>query len=283
MIQINQDEFRLFRKYLSGECGIDVPEEKSYLFSTRLADLVNEEQYQSFKELYMALTGNPETNLKQKVIEVMTTNETAFFRDGHPFNTFRSVILPDLTARRISESLYMPPQISIWSMGCSTGQEVYSIAMLVDEWLEKEENFSRERVFITASDLSREVLEKASSGFYSDLEIKKGLKDLHLVKNFSRKNNGWQVNEKLRKMISFKQFNMAEEFLYDVDSVDIIFCRNVIIYFSKELKQKLLEGFFQSLRPGGVLIMGASENIYMMSDKFEVVYYENSMYYRVKK
>jgi len=283
MIKITGNEHILLKNYLFNCCGIDIPPEKSYLFETRLNDLLKKQGYTTFGELHNHLKADKNDKLKKRLIEYMTTNETSFFRDNHPFQAFATTILPEIALKGKREAVFFPPQIKIWSAGCSTGQEPYSIAILVNEWLCKQNDISPQRIAITATDISEEVLEKAKKGVYSGNEIKKGMKQEFLEKYFRNNDNSWILNTKIRNMVVFNELNLAEDFKHKMQKIDIIFCRNVIIYFSIELKKKIIHQFYNLLKSNGILILGASETLYQLSDKFITQYIGPSIFYKAIK
>lgn len=283
MIEISDQEFILLKNYLLDCCGIDIPAEKSYLFKTRLDDLLIEKEYESFQELFNHLKTDKDEKIKKSLIQYMTTNETAFFRDGHPFEAFIKNILPQITQKNKQNTVFLPPQLKIWSAGCSMGQEPFSIAMLVKEWLDKQKEPFWQKITILASDISTEVLKKAILAQYTENEIKKGMKEPYLSKYFSKNGTSWILNEQIKNMVEFREINLAESFETSIGPFDIIFLRNVIIYFSIELKREIIEQIYHILKPQGVLILGASETLYQLSDKFKTHYVGQSIYYEADK
>jgi len=277
-VNISYIEFSLLKEYLSGICGIDVPPEKRYLFQTRLSEFMQQEGLRSFSELYNRLTVGEDRKLQAQLVQAMTTHETSFFRDGHPFEVLRDRLLPEIAARRIAEARHLPPRIRILSTGCSSGQEPYSIAMCVHEWLETQNDLDQDNITILGVDISRRILGKASRGVYSDLEVGRYIPDRFKLRNMTKHGNEWQLANDIRRMVSFAEVNLAARFSY-IGRFDIIFCRNVIIYFPSELKRSTLSQFHRLLHPGGALIMGASETIYNLSNDFEVTKYGKASYY----
>lgn len=283
MIEIHDDEYILLKEYLKDCCGIDVPSEKIYLFKTRLSDLLREEGFSTFKDLFVHLKSEKEKRLQKRLIEFMTTNETSFFRDEHPYETLKNVILPEIALKKKSESIYFPPKLRIWSAGCSTGQEPYSISIIIQEWIEEDKTFSPENISIIATDISSEVVNRARSGIYSNNEIRKGMNKQLLEKYFYTENDKYIVKQDVKKTILFNELNLSTEFENSMGKFDIIFCRNVMIYFAKTLKQSILSQFHTILNPGGNLVLGASETLYHLSEKFESAYHGESTLYRVIK
>ena len=283
MIDITDEEFFSLREYLCQCCGIDVPLDKSYLFKNRLHDLLVETKCNTFAELHDILMAGKDGGIQKKLIACMTTNETSFFRDTHPFESLYYNIMPFVAEMRRAESIYTPPALRIWSAGCSTGQEPYSIAMIVNEWVEEANAYAADRVTILASDISERALAKARSGIYSDAELMKGVLEMYRDKYFKRERDNWVVADKIRQMINFQEINLSQDLRPDIGCFDVIFCRNVIIYFSNELKQKIVKQFHRVLNPGGILILGASENLYNISDDFMSEHIGQTILYRVVK
>lgn len=281
MLDITNEEFLLLKDYLFKTCGIEVPEEKSYLFRTRLYDLIEEEKLSSFYELYETLKSENNGKFEKRIIEVMTTHETAFFRDTHPFETFKNVLLPGMFTRIRSRSSLRVHGLAIWSAGCSTGQEAYSIAMIAKQVLETIPDFSSDLVRILATDISQDALTKAKSGEYSQRDIERGLDDYYRETFFKKKNNTWIIDPQIRNMVTFDEINLSKPLPDSTGPFDFIFCRNVIIYFSIELKKRLIQHFVDILNPGGILLIGASENLYKLSNKFKTHYSGQTIYYRI--
>ena len=283
MIEINDKEFGLFREYLLDSCGIDIPEEKRYLFNTRLGPILEKKNCTGFGGLYDLLQDNSQPELRNQVVEAMTTNETAFFRDGHPFEAFGNVILPELAARKQKESLFFPPGLRIWSAACSTGQEPYSIAMILYEFMKRQNSFNADNIRIFATDISAQAVKKAETGEYTDAEIDKGMKEVYRGLYAEKSGGKWHITDKIRKMVNFRQLNLARDFFPDMANLDLIFCRNVIIYFSVDLREKIVEKFYRVLNPGGILMIGAAENLYGITSRFEVVHIGATTIYRAKE
>jgi len=284
LIDINNNEFKLFQEYLLKNSGINIPIEKKYLFRTRLSELINAKNLNSFGELYQQFKNTDNQELQNKIIEVMTTNETSFFRDGHPFETFQNIILPEIIKQKSKEALHYSPKIRIWSAACSTGQEPYSVAMILMEMLKMESRCGIEDVYILSTDISSSVLNRARKGLYTDDEVKKGMKDKYKGRYITRHNESlWEITDDIKKMVDFKELNLSKDFSDNLFHFDIIFCRNLIIYFLDELKRKVIEQFHRLLNPKGILIIGAAENLYGISDDFEVSHNGKTTIYRTKK
>ncbi len=266
MTQINDIEFSLLRGYLLEACGIDVTPEKRYLFATRLGVLLGELGCASFSELYNRLRHRDDPVLRKRLVEAMTTHETGFFRDLHPFDNLERFLLPELARRRAEKSM-LPPRLRLLSVGCSTGEEPYSLAICLDRWLRGQSSLTRNDVSVMAVDISRAVLDIARQGVYDEDRLR-GLPASTRQDYLRRTPQGkWAVRQDVRALVTFGEANLAES-LDHLGSFDVIFCRNVIIYFSLELKKTILRRFYQMLNDGGVLVLGASENLYKLSGDF---------------
>ncbi len=278
MIEINDREFKLLKEHLYRISGIDVPQNKQYLFNTRLAKYLEEQGCKSFSDFYNRLVVAKDDVLQRHFIQEMTTHESSFVRDINPFLIFEKKILPKMGKQKIAEAKFMPPTIKILSAGCSLGQEPYSIAMIVHKWLGTQKVFCKEFVSITAVDISRKILERAKKGIYLDNEIGKGISPEFMEGYFTRQGGHWAVKSIIKSMVNFKELNLAEPFTF-IGTFDVIFCRNVIIYFPIELKKRIIRQFYEMLNPAGVFIMGASESIYNISDDFVTIHEGSSIYY----
>ena len=281
-IEINDDEFKMLKEHLHMACGIDVPPEKKYLFKTRLSSFMYKEGYKSFTEFYNRLYKDEDETLGKYLVEAMTTNETSFFRDSHPFQALEKVLLPEIAAKRIEEAVFLPPSIRIWSAGCSTGQEPYSIAMAVCEWLKTQSELTVENVRIIATDVSSRTITVAKQGVYSAEEVKKHIPPGFVDKYLHKKGDGWQINDDIRSMVNFAELNLSVVF-DSLGRFDIVFCRNVMIYFSKDLRQNILQQFNHMLNEDGVLILGASETLYALGNDFVADLSSKTIVYRPNK
>lgn len=281
MVEITDIEFSLLKEYLSRICGIDVPSEKRYLFRTRLGDFLTQENCRTFSELYNRLTTGIDMNLERRLIQAMTTHESSFFRDGHPFELLLQKLLPQTAARRIADAGWTAcSRFRILSCGCSSGQEPYSIAMCVQEWLGAQDRFRPGDITILGIDISGRILNQAAKGLYTAAEIGKFLPARFKHRHFTRdeKEGLWRLDPELCQMVNFAELNLAENFGY-LGKFDLVFCRNVIIYFSRELKRNIVHQLRDMLNPGGALILGASESLYMLSDEFRAVHDGPTTYY----
>jgi chemotaxis protein methyltransferase CheR len=206
------------------------------------------------------------------VVEAMTTNETSWFRDRHPFDAFESVILPELLACRAKER-----RLTVWSAATASGQEAYSIAMLLHERLAADPGWD---VRVLASDLSEQMVRRTRAGRYSQLEINRGLPAARLVRHFSRTGTEWQVNEPLRRLVEVRQLNLAAPFPL-LPPIDVTFLRNVLIYFQVDSRRQILQRVRRVLRPGGYLVLGTAETT-LDVDAFERVPHDKATVYRLR-
>jgi chemotaxis protein methyltransferase CheR len=279
MINISDNEFELLKDYIQKISGIAIPKEKQYLFATRLSNLLGEIGCTNFSEFYFRLTQQKDAHLRNCLVDAMTTKETGFFRDEHPFRTLVERILPELGEQQARVSAYMQPRIRIWSVGCSTGEEPYSVAMSVREWLDTQDRFTLRDVSVVASDISRPALKQAKQALFDERRISAKVPFTYQKKYFSEVNGQYRVNGDIRAMVVFSELNLNNAF-EQMGSFNLILCRNVIIYFDRALKKKIINGFYEMLEPAGVLMMGASENLYNISDRFEAVHSGPTIYYR---
>jgi chemotaxis protein methyltransferase CheR len=280
---ITSIEFGLLKKYLAEISGIEIPEEKKYLFTTRLTDFMKTKKISGFSELYSHLLTGKEPELTREFVQCMTTHESSFFRDSRPFTVLTKKLLPEVAGLRSAASKYLAPRIRILSAGCSLGQEPYTIAMCVADWLATQNKFTREDVAIVAIDISRKVLERAFEGKYSELEMGKAVPDCLQAKYFKKIGQDlFEVVAGIRSMVKFSEHNLSQSFT-GMGKFDIVFCRNVIIYFPLELKQKILNRFSRLLNPGGILFLGASETTYNLSNDFAIKHSDGTSYYVPQK
>jgi len=281
-MNISQEEFDLLRSYIQKHCGILVGDEKSYLIESRLAQLVVESGSTDFKQFYIKAKNDSAGALRDKIIDAMTTNETLWFRDGGPWKLLKEVLLPAFIETLASRKKM---RIRIWSAACSTGQEPYSIAMLIEDLLSlpSAKGVRPEQFEIMATDISPSVLFLAISGRYNQIAISRGLDDLHKNKYFEQKGRVWEIKPFLRKRITFKQFNLQHSFS-PLGTFDLVLCRNVAIYFSTEFKKDLFSRIAATLRVNkGCLLLGSTESLIGYSEEFDMKDERNVIHYKVKE
>lgn len=239
-------------QFLRENSGLMFDANKSYLVESRLAPLMRRIGVTDIAGLLRAVKNSLDSSLKQSVIDAMMTNETFFFRDRIPFDNFRDVILPKLMEAREKQR-----RIRIWCAAASTGQEPYSLAMLLDEEMKKLAGWNVE---ILATDLSSAAIATAREGSYTQFEVQRGLPIAYLLRYFMNESERWKINEYLRSKVQFQEFNLLSDFKH-LGQFDIIFCRNVLIYFDVETKKDVLRRLSGALAKDGFLIMGSAETV----------------------
>lgn len=260
---IRPDEFKAFSLFLEQSCGILLGDHKQYLVQSRLGRILKENNYSSLDELTTKLSGYSSAALKQQVINAMTTNETLWFRDVHPFEILADRILPEL-----SQTL-KGGRLRVWSAACSSGQEPYSISMILDEYKARQPRaFSAEE--IVATDISTEVLNLAKAGEYEMLALGRGLSQDRLKKYFSEiPSGGWKIKPDIQRRVRFQSLNLLGSYA-TLGQYDLVFIRNVLIYFSSDVKETILRKIHKQMKKGGYLLVGASESLSSLSDIFEM-------------
>lgn len=274
----DQAEFDHFRHFLQDACGIALGDNKQYLVSNRIRRLLEEHKLSSFSDLVRELKQSKNRRLKEQVIDVMTTNETLWFRDAYPFEYFKDKLLPDWMG---SANRAAGP-IRIWSAACSSGQEPYSLSMMVEEFRRQRMGALARPVQIVATDLSSIVLEQARRGEYDRLSVTRGLSQERMARYFDNPaHNVWRAKPLIRERIEFKAWNLLDSYA-GLGKFDAVFCRNVLIYFNADLKRRILEKIHGSLKPGGVVFLGSSEGLSGASDLFDMVRCDPGIMYKAK-
>lgn len=283
MMDITDKEFSLLKDLLCRISGIDIPPNKQYLFKTRLSNFLIERGFKDFSDFFNMLSTGDDAGLEKEFIQSMTTHESSFFRDRHPFSLLEKKLIPEIAARKIRDAVFMPVHIRILSAGCSRGQEAYSIAMCIDRWLKAlPDGHARPEITILAADISRKVLDRAAEGRYTELEVGTHIPPELKKEYFAKSGELWEIRDGIREMVSFSELNLSEAF-ESIGRFDIIFCRNVIIYFPLDLKTRIIKGFYNALNKGGALILGSSENLYKSHDDFNLCTAEEAMYFVPRK
>jgi chemotaxis protein methyltransferase CheR len=252
-------DYEFLRKFLKERSGLDLSSDKQYLVESRLTPLARRTGLSSIAELVQKMKGGSEA-LIADVAEAMTTNETFFFRDKIPFENLRETILPMMLQARASRRV-----LRIWCAASSTGQEPYSIAMCLKEISSALAGW---RIEILATDLSHGVLEKSKAGIFSQFEVQRGLPIQMLVKHFTQVGELWQLNADIRAMVQHRQLNLLHDFSH-LGTFDVIFCRNVLIYFDQDTKAGIFDRLARVIEPDGVLTLGAAESVVGLSDAFK--------------
>ncbi|MEP1934177.1 MAG: protein-glutamate O-methyltransferase CheR [Roseibium sp.] len=255
-------EFEFLKNLLKAKSGLVLSNDKQYLVESRLLPIARSSKLETLSAVIQALQKGGNRTLEVDVIEAMTTNESFFFRDKTPFDHFKDTMLPALLESRASRK-----QLKIWCAAASTGQEPYSLGVCIKEEGTKLGGW---RTRILGTDLSQEVLEKAKTGLYSQFEVQRGLPIQLLLKYFEQKGDMWQINADMRAMIEWKKLNLLESFTH-LGEFDIVFCRNVLIYFDQPTKTEILGRIAKSLPDDGYLVLGAAETVVGLTDAFKPV------------
>jgi len=263
--------FDMLSAFLKRTSGLVVTADKLYLVENRLMPIVHREKLSCLNELVSVIEKGTKPALAKEVAQAMTVNETYFFRDKTPFDQLRDIVLPKLIGARSATKT-----LRIWSAACSTGQEPYSIAMLMDEFANR---LSGWRIEIVGTDLSDAILTKARNGAYSQFEIQRGLSTSQLLRHFNQLGNVWQISEKLRSRVSFRALNLLDSYA-SLGTFDIILCRNVLIYFDVPRKADVLNRLSRALTSDGFLLLGASESVLGITDGLSAHPESRSIYVR---
>lgn len=276
MLKITTDEIKVISDYVYKISGIALDASKAYLIETRLSSLAEANDCRSYSELYYKSKTDPTRKLERKIIDAITTGETLFFRDQSPFEMLRCKILPDLIDKRKAQA---SKNIRIWSAACSTGQEIYSIAITLRETLF---DIARYSIKLIGTDISDEAVSRASYGSYNKFEIERGLPPDKLTKYFLSSGNVYRIKDEIRGMATFQKQNLLEPF-NGFGKFDIIFCRNVAIYFTPQDRINLFNRLADVLEPDGYLIIGSTEFLSGVSERFVANRHLRSVYYELKK
>ncbi len=266
-------DFAFVRDLVQKRSAIVLDSGKEYLVESRLLPVARAAGESSVADLIYALRRTKSEKLSSQIIEAMTTNETSWFRDAHPYTAMSRTILPELLESRAKER-----QLDIWSAACSTGQEAYTIAMLASEAIAGRGAW---RIRITATDLSTEMVARTKAGTYSQLEVNRGLPATKLVRHFERAGTMWQVKSELREMVSARQMNLAAPFTA-IPTCDVIFLRNVLIYFDLPTKRAVLDRVRRVLRPDGYLFLGGAETTLNVHEGFERIQIDRATVYKLR-
>ncbi|MEJ2344671.1 MAG: protein-glutamate O-methyltransferase CheR [Gammaproteobacteria bacterium] len=271
---ITAEEYGDFREFLEKACGIVLGDNKQYLVSSRLNRILAEYELESLGQLVRVLRDHRSSALRERIIEAMTTNETSWFRDNHPFQTLRDTVFPQLAKMRQGT-------VRIWSAACSSGQEPYSISMVVHEYQMANPGALTGEVQIVATDISPAMLRDARAGRYDALAMARGLSPERKERYFRPHGDTWEVISPIRARVQFRELNLLQSYAL-LGRFDVIFCRNVLIYFSSKSKRDIVVRMAKALKPGGYLFLGGSESISGLSDAFEMVRSPGGVVYRLK-
>ena len=278
MTPVSAQDLQIWSSYIKSICGNNIDSNKAYLLENRLASLMLETKSVSWLDLYSKVKADTTGTLKRKVINAITTNETSFFRDSSFFELLQYKILPDLLDARQKQYQNREIPVRIWSAACSTGQELYSTAIVVSEILEGKRQFD---VRLLGTDISDKVVAKASYGKYNQLEIERGMTQKRLDTFFIKDGDFWKIRDEIRAMATFKTMNLLEPF-YFTYKFDLILCRNVAIYFSEDNKKKLYYRLADVLARDGYLVIGSTESIGDLCPRFKPFRYIRSVCYQLE-
>lgn len=271
------DDYRRFNQFLQDACGILLGENKAYLVNSRIKSILSKYALRDLGHLIQELNSFSNRQLKEDVVDAMTTNETLWFRDNHPFHLLATKLFPMYSQK----SSFAP--VKIWSAACSTGQEPYSIAITAKEYQDAHPGQLKAGVNVMATDISQTVLNMARSGVYEMLALGRGMSQERLSHCFDLHEQGkWKIKPVYQKMVNFQLLNLMESYHKVGSDLDIIFCRNVLIYFSADLKKQILIKMHQCLKPGGYLLLGASESLNGLSEYYEMEQCKPGIIYKAK-
>jgi len=273
---LDPKEFEYFRHFLRDACGITLAENKQYLVTTRIRRILTDNQLDCLVDLVDRMRQVRYSKLREQVIDAMTTNETFWFRDIYPYEYLKSTLLPELQEQRATGP------IRVWSSACSSGQEPYSQSMIVEEFKRSKMGALKRPVEIVATDLSTTMLEQARRAEYDKMAILRGLSTQRLGQFFDAgPNEMWKLKPSVSDRVQFKPMNLMDPYT-SLGKFDIIFCRNVLIYFSAELKQDILRRMHGLLKPEGMLVLGSSEGLAGVSELFDMVHCNPGIMYRAR-
>lgn len=266
-------EYEDFRVYLEKTCGIVLGDNKHYLITSRLSRVMADHKLKSLGALVDDIKKDRTPRLRESIIEAMTTNETLWFRDGYPYEVLKQKLLPELAKKR-------PRSVRIWSAACSSGQEPYSISMTVQEYMSSNPGALGD-VQIVATDISPAILKEAKDARYDDMALARGIGAERKQRFFTAVGKQWEVRPEIRARVRFLSLNLLQSYAL-LGRFDIIFCRNVLIYFSSESKSDIMARMGKTLNPGGHLFLGASESITNYSEAYDMVRCNPGVVYKLK-
>ncbi|MFD1625446.1 CheR family methyltransferase [Azospirillum griseum] len=263
------EDFDMFSTLLKQRSGLVLTRDKAYLLESRLMPVARKWNMKGLEELATTVRTRKDEALLRDITEAMTTNESSFFRDQKPFDQFRQLVLPKLMAARAAKRT-----IRIWSAACSSGQEAYSLAMILNDEAAKLAGW---KVEIVGTDISAEMVERSKAGVYTQFEVQRGLPITMLVKHFKQNGDKWQISPQLRQMANFREWNLLGD-LSPLGQFDIVFCRNVLIYFDGPTKGKVLDAIARQMPQDGVLYLGGAETVLGITEKFKPVDGQRGLY-----
>jgi chemotaxis protein methyltransferase CheR len=263
------EDFDMFCTLLRQRSGLVLTSDKAYLLESRLMPVARKWNLKGLEELAAAVRSKRDEAMLRDITEAMTTNESSFYRDQKPFDQFKAVVLPMLLANRQAKKT-----IRIWSAACSSGQEAYSLAMLLNEEGAKLAGW---KIEIIGTDLSGEMVQKARAGLYTQFEVQRGLPITLLVKYFKQTGDKWQISDDIRNKVQYREFNLLGD-LSPLGQFDVVFCRNVLIYFDQPTKGKVLEAIAKQMPADGVLYLGGAETVLGITEKFKPMDGQRGLY-----
>ncbi len=270
---ITLDDYHAFRDCLEDVSGIILNDSKKPLVTSRLAGLISDNGLNSFSELLERMRSN--AALRENIMDAMTINETWWFRDSYPFDIFREKLLPGLARAQ-------PQKVRVWSAACSTGEEPYSLSMAAEEYMQKRpDSLPANAIKILGTDVSPTAIKKAASGNYDQISISRGLSSEKKERYFQQVNGDWEVKKDIKDRVTFSELNLRQDFR-SLGLFDIIYCRNMLTYFSSELKADIISRLAGALNPGGYLVLGKSESITNYFEYFELVQWRDGVIYKLK-
>jgi chemotaxis protein methyltransferase CheR len=268
---LSQASFEFVRAVLKQRSGHCLEDDKGYLVEARLLPVARRHGFESIEALVLRLRGRSDERLLVEMVEAMTIHESFFFRDGRPFEVLLDVVLPEFVRNRADVR-----RLNIWSAACSTGQEPYSVALLIRQHFPELLGWD---IHLIASDLSAVALERARAGRYSDLEVSRGLSPELLSTYFERQSGGWQIRDDIRRMVEFRSINLAAGWS-GLPLLDLVLLRNVLIYFDVPTRKRILGWVGRHLRPDGYLLLGGAETTYNVDDDFVPVVFEDVGFFK---
>lgn len=266
---MSPQDFDFVAQLLKQRSGLTIGPDKAYLLESRLNPVARKHGFSGLTDLIQGLRLRGDQTLTRDVVEAMTTNESFFFRDTKPFEQFRRLVLPHMLEKRASRRSFR-----IWSAACSSGQEAYSLSMILKEFDSKLAGW---RVEMIGTDISTEILDKAKEGVYSQFEVQRGLPVQLLVKHFTQEGDRWRISPEIKRMVTYRIFNLLED-PAPLGQFDVVFLRNVLIYFDQPTKAKVLERVAKQMAPDGFLYLGGAETVLGITDRFQVVPGERGIY-----
>jgi len=262
-------DFEFICQILRERSGLVLTNDKAYLLESRLLPVARKWKLATFDDLVRIIRSKMDEAVIRDVVEAMTTNESFFFRDTKPFDQFKALVLPALLKSRAASRT-----IRIWSAACSSGQEPYSLAMILSEMTAQLNGW---KIDIVGTDLSTEILNRAKEGMYSQFEVQRGLPITMLVKYFAQIGDRWQINAKIRGMVQYREFNLLQDPM-PLGRFDVVFCRNVLIYFDQPTKTRVLNSVAKLMPEDGFLFLGGAETVLGITDKFQMVPGQRGVY-----